>query len=206
MWLEELFRCWAGSLALIASARVRDMYAVSSTGVTDELWVVEPADETERSLPGVGIPVLGRPGVGIPDDRGFWFVDAYRDMTGFASWPTIGSCRSLHASSSTILRKAAHRRAASPHPVAVRHCETARRCSQDSPRNSRGDTPIRFLFLRREPRTTPLVTIPSGSSASPLAFTGDRIPTIATRSKTKARFSGTEEELVRSEDTCPSSG
>ena len=56
------------------------MYAVSSTGVTEVLWTVEPADDTERSLPGVGIPVLGRPGVGIPDDRGFWFVDAYKDM------------------------------------------------------------------------------------------------------------------------------
>lgn len=67
-------------MALIASARVRDIYAVSSTGVTAELWMVEPADETERSLPGVGIPVPGRPGVGIPDDRDFWFVDAYRDM------------------------------------------------------------------------------------------------------------------------------
>ena len=74
-------RCWAGSLALIASASVRDMNAVSSTGVEDELWMVEPAEETERSLPGVGIPVPGRPGVGIPDDRGFWFVDAYMDMT-----------------------------------------------------------------------------------------------------------------------------
>jgi len=63
------------------------MYAVSSTGVKDELWVVEPADEAERSLPGVGIPVprLGRPGVGIPDDLGFWFVDAYMDVTDFAS-------------------------------------------------------------------------------------------------------------------------
>lgn len=64
----------------MASARVRDMNAVSSTGVTAELWIVEPAEETERSLPGVGIPVPGRPGVGIPDDRGFWFVDAYMDM------------------------------------------------------------------------------------------------------------------------------
>jgi len=89
---------------LIASARVRDMNVVSSTGVKDELWVVDPADETERSLPGVGIPVLGRPGVGIPVDRGFWFVDAYMDMTVFACWPTFGSCRSLHASSSPVLR------------------------------------------------------------------------------------------------------
>ena len=101
------------------------MYAVSSTGVKGKLWVVEPADEAERSLPGVGIPVLGRPGVGIPDDRGFWFVDAYMDMIAFASWPRIGSCRSLHASSSPVPRKAAHRRASRPQPVAIRHREAA---------------------------------------------------------------------------------
>ena len=114
-------------MALIASARVRDMYVVSSTGVKDAdgLWMFEPADETERSLPGVGIPVLGRPGVGIPDDRGFWFVDAYIDMsvTELASWPTVGNCRSLHASSSSVIRQAAHRRAPRPRLLAVRHRE-----------------------------------------------------------------------------------
>ena len=191
---------------MIASARVRDMYAVSSTGVKGKLWVVEPADEAERSLPGVGIPVLGRPGVGIPDDRGFWFVDAYMDMTGFASWPTIGNCRSLHASSSSVLRKATHRRAPRPHPIAVRRREAPNPCGQGNSRNPHGDPPIRFLFLRREPCPTPPDTIPSGYPASSLARTRDRISTITTRSKTKARVSGTQEERVRSENTRPPPG
>ena len=181
------------------------MNAVSSRGVNDELWVVEPADEAERSLPGVGIPVLGRPGVGIPDDRGFWFVDAYMDMTAFASWPVIGNCRSLHASSSTILRQAAHRCASRPQPVAVCYREAAHCRIQDNPGSPHGTPPIRF-FLRREPRPTSPDAIPSGCPASPLGITRDGIPTVTTRSKKTARISGTEKERVRSEDTRPSSG
>lgn len=193
-------------MALIASARVRDMNAVSSTGVEVELWVVEPADETERSLPGVGIPVLGRPGVGIPDDRGFWFVDAYRDMADFASWPAIGGCRSLHASSSAILREAAHRRASCPQPVAVRRHEAAHRRGQDNSRCLCNYPTIPFLFLRRESRPTPPDTIPSGCPASPLGITRNRISAIATRPKTKARFPDAEEERVWPENTHPSPG
>ena len=149
--------------------------------------------------------MLGRPGVGIPDDRGFWFVDAYMDMTGFASWPTIGNCRSLHASSSSVLRKATHRRAPRPHPVAVRRREAPNPCGQGNSRNPHGDPPIRFLFLRREPRPATLGAIPGGRPASPLGITRDGIPTVPARSKTKARFFGAEEERVRSEDTRPSS-
>jgi hypothetical protein len=80
------------------------MYAVSSTGVMEELWTVEPADETERSLPGVGLPVLGRPGVGIPDDRGFWFVDAYRDIAqaDFASDPRCSNDRKFPITSCLV--------------------------------------------------------------------------------------------------------
>ena len=192
-------------MALIASARVRVMYAVSSTGVDKVLWGFEPAEETERSLPGVGIPVLGRPGVGIPDDRGFWFVDADRDMTDFASWPTIGNCRSLHASSSPVRRKAAHCRAPRPQPVVVRHRETAHTSGQDNPRDLHDDPPIHLLFLRREQRPTPPDAVPGGCPASPLGLTRNGIPTITTRSKTKARVSGTEEERYRSESTRPSS-
>lgn len=182
------------------------MYAVSSTGVKGRTWAVEPAEEAERSLPGVGIPVLGRPGVGIPDDRGFWFVDAYMDMIAFASWPRIGSCRSLHASSSPVLRKAAHRRAPHPQPLAVRYREAANCRDQGDPSGLRDDPSIRFLFLRREPRPAPPRAIPSGCPASSLGLTGDRIPTITTCSKAKARFSCTQKERVRSEDTCPSPG
>lgn len=150
--------------------------------------------------------MLGRPGVGIPDDRGFWFVDAYMDMIDFASWPTIGSCRILHASSSSVLRKAAHRRAPRSQPVVVRRREATHRRGQDNPCGLHNDPPIRFLFLRCKSRPTPLDAIPGGCPANPLGLTRDRIPTITTRSETKARISGTEEERVRSEDNRPSSG
>jgi len=182
------------------------MYVVSSAGLKDELWMVEPADETERSLPGVGIPVLVRPGVGIPDDRGFWFVDAYMDVTDFASWPAVGTCRSFHASSSTIRRKAAHGRASRPQPVIVRHRKAAHRCGQDNSRGLPSDPPIRFLFLRRKPRSTAPNTIPSGCPASPLGLTRDRIPTVTTRSKTETWFPCAKEECVWPENTRPSSG
>ena len=124
----------------------------------------------------------------------------------FASWPVIGYCRSLHASSSSVIRKAAHRRTSGPHSVAVCYRETTYHCGKDNPSGLCDDPPIRFLFLRREPRPTSPDAIPSDCPASPLACTRNRIPTITTRSKTKARFSGAQEECLRSEDTHPSSG
>ena len=36
-------------------SRIIGLYGI----VKGKFWVVEPADEAERSLPGVGIPVLG---------------------------------------------------------------------------------------------------------------------------------------------------
>ena len=124
----------------------------------------------------------------------------------FASWPVIGYCRSLHASSSSVIRKAAHRSAFGPHSVAVRHLETAYHRRKDDPNGLCDDLPTRFLFLWREPRSTSPDTIPSDCPASSLACTRNRIPTITTRSKTKARFPGTQEERLRSEDTHPSPG
>ena len=166
--------------------------------------MMDPADETERSLPGVGIPVLGRPGVGIPDDRDFWLVDAYKDMTDFANWPTTGSCRSLHASSSSILLKAAHCRASHPQSVVFSHREATEHCRKDNTLSLRGDPTICFLFLRRKPCPAAVDTIPSRCSANPLGLARNRIPAITTRSKTTTRFFGTEEERDRSEDTRPS--
>lgn len=169
--------------------------------------MVEPADETERSLPGVGIPVLGRPGVGIPDDRGFWFVDAYRDMADFnCVLANHGNCRSLHASSSPILRKATHRHAPRPQPVAVSHREAAKCRGEDNTRGLRSDPPIHFLSIWRKPCPTAPDAISSRCSTSSLAFARNRISTFTTRSKTKTRFSGAEEECVWSEDTSSSPG
>lgn len=118
----------------------------------------------------------------------------------------IGFYRSLHASSSSVIRKAAHRRASSSHSVALRHRETPYHCGKDDPNGLCDDPPTRFLFLRREPRPTPPDTIPSNCPASSLGFTGNGIPTITARSKTKARFPGAQEECVRPEDNPPSSG
>lgn len=66
--MEVLFevgrmRCCKGSLALIASAKARD---ISSGAV---VWLVGWTVELERDLPGVGIPLV-RPGPGIPDCLG----------------------------------------------------------------------------------------------------------------------------------------
>lgn len=66
--VEALFedgrmRCCEGSLALIASAKARD---ISSGAV---VWLVWWTVELERDLPGVGIPLV-RPGPGIPDCLG----------------------------------------------------------------------------------------------------------------------------------------
>lgn len=66
--MEALFeggrmRCCEGSLALIASAKARD---ISSGAV---VWLFWWTVELERDLPGVGIPVV-RPGPGIPDCLG----------------------------------------------------------------------------------------------------------------------------------------
>lgn len=59
----RLERCCEGSFALIASARAREAYSASGSRMMLTL-------ETERNLPGVGIPV-DFPGVGIPDILGF---------------------------------------------------------------------------------------------------------------------------------------
>lgn len=63
--LARLPRCCAGSFALMASAKARDIYSTSED--TGGYWF---ALEDARDLPGAGI-ALGRPGVGIPDCRGF---------------------------------------------------------------------------------------------------------------------------------------
>lgn len=61
----RLERCCEGSFALIASARAREAYSASGSWIALMLTL-----ETERNLPGVGIPV-DFPGVGIPDILGF---------------------------------------------------------------------------------------------------------------------------------------
>ena len=154
LWAEVLGRCWAGSLALIASASVRVMYVVSSTGVRDELWVVEPADETERSLPGVGIPVLGRPGVGMPVDRGFWFVDAYNDMVGQRSGVTDHSMPRLLQSFARLLTAAPP--ALSPSLSAIARLPTV--VTRTTPSVSTTTLPFVSSFLganRAQPLLTP---------------------------------------------------
>lgn len=58
-----IIRCCDGSFARIASAKARDI----SSGGDGSTWYTV---ELERDLPGAGIPLLFRPGVGRPEGRG----------------------------------------------------------------------------------------------------------------------------------------